>query len=175
MSVQSSTLCKAVEQSTNSIFFQKPASVQINEEAVTRYATSQKIEVLIQELQEKGPLIALGKLGPKFYRNAPFKLKDKVGGEAVYGWKPGSARIDLKGQCPVMVLGAKKTEDQELVYYTLSEGITANNSTSVREHAPSKTDSKVYVTSHNIFCEYFFDLYPPTSREVTLSILGLAL
>lgn len=154
------SLPKALEQSADSIFFEKPANVKIDEDARSRYASSQKIETLIEELKEKGPLVALGKMGPSAYADAPFKLEDKVCAQNVYGWKPGTERKAHASQSYAMVLGAKKIEDREYVYFTMSQDITTNSTSYTRKHKPSGTDTKVYVTSHKTFRNYLFDLYP---------------
>ena len=39
--------------------------------------------------------------------------------------------------------------------------MTKSKTTLIREHVTSSIDSKVYVTSHQTFQEYLFDLYPP--------------
>lgn len=62
-------------------FFQPPSKINIDENARTRYASSQKIETLIEKLQEKGPLVALGQIGPACYTadpsEAPLLTADK--------------------------------------------------------------------------------------------------
>ena len=161
MSVQTTTLYKVLDQSENSIFFDKPGKIQINEKAVTCYATSSKIEVLIEELKEKGPLVALGKIGPAVYVDAPFKLSNKVGNHDIYGWKPGVARKDSSKQSHLLILGAKKVDDRECVYFTLSQDLTLDSTSYIRQHKPATTDTKIYAVSHNTFSNYLCDLYPP--------------
>ncbi len=167
MSVQSSTFYNVLDQSSNCVFFDKPSEIQINEEAVTRYATSQKIEVLIEELQGKGPLIALGKFGPTFYVDIPFKLKDKVCEKDIFGWKPGAERTNFSGQNSLLILGAKKNVEREYVYFTLSQDITPNKNTYIRQHKPSNTDTKIYVVSHKTFRDFLFDLYSPVPTSTS--------
>jgi hypothetical protein len=149
-----------LERSTNSIFFEKPINVNINEKSVTRYAKSQKIETLINELQEKGPLIGLGQIGPNSYAVKPFELKNKLYGQNIYGWEPGAKRVDHSKQNYIMILGAKKIEDREYVYFTSSEDVTANVTGYLRKHQPSSSDAKIYVVSHKTFQNYLCDLYP---------------
>jgi hypothetical protein len=161
MQPQGTTVYKTLEHSSNYIFFENPKNVQINEDAKTRYATSSKIEVLIEELKEKGPLVASGQIGPDAYVDKPFKLKNKIGDYDIYGWKPGSARKEFSQNNYLLILGAKKIEEQEIVYFTLSEDATLNTTSYIRQHKPSHTDSKIYAVSNNTFKTYLFDLYPP--------------
>ncbi len=149
------------------VFFPVPDKVKIDEEAKTGYATSQKIEVLIKELKDKGPHVALGKLGPGAYTAPPFKLKNKVKGLDIYGWDQGTNRIDYPRQISLMVIGARKIKDKHYVYYTLSKDITGNLSSYLREHVPADPDRKVYINSHETFSNYLFDLYPPFATQET--------
>lgn len=151
-----------LEQSSNSIFFGTPRTLVIDEEAVTKYATSAKIETLIKELEEKGPHITSGPFGPGFYAEAPFKLKDKVCGQDVYGWKPGTPHAEHPENSRILILGAKKTaEGGEYIYFSMSQDVTPNSRSYIRKHVPSATDSKVYVISNKTFHNYVTDLYPP--------------
>jgi len=149
-----------LNQSSNHVLLKRPDRIQIDEKGLTRYATSQKIEVLIEELKERGPLIALGKIGPGCYVNDASKLDGKFCGEELYGWKPGATRKESSKQNCLLIIGAKKNEDRELVYFVLSQDMTANQDSSIREHKPS---NKVYVTSHKTFSSYLSELYPCTS------------
>lgn len=151
--------------SDGSIFYQKPISITINEEGRTKYASSQKIEILIEELQEKGPLVALGKLGPDSYVAKPFKLNDRVQGLDIYGWKRGAEKKQSSKQNYVIVLGAKKAGKVEHIYFTLSDDVTSNSTNYTREHRPSSIDGRVYVVSHKTFSDILFDLYPPKEEE----------
>lgn len=155
---------KALDDSQNSIFFKKPDRISINESGKTQYASSQKIETLIKELKEKGPLVALGKMGPKCYEELPFKLNNPFCNLDVYGWKPGSQRISATNSYAV-VLGAKKLEDREYVYFTMSEDITSNQLSDIREHKPLGSDTKIYVVSHKTFRDFLNDLYPPSEVQ----------
>ncbi len=143
------------------IFFQRPKEICIDEELVTRYSTSQKIETLIADLKEKGPLIGLGKIGPNCYNEPCFKLKHKFEGQDIYGWKPGLERKDRPASSYVIVLGAQKIENRAFVYFTLSLDITPDTKTYFRKYVPSPIDTKIYVVSHKKFGDYLTDLYAP--------------
>lgn len=154
-----------LEYSDNSVFYKKPSNIQVNEDARTKYASSQKIETLIEELKEKGPLVGLGKIGPGSYDVDPFKLNDQIHNQDVYGWKQGAKRKENSQQNYVIVLGAKKEQDSGYVFYTVSDDVTPNTTDFLRTHRPSSTDAKIYVASHKTFNNYLVDLYPPTVRE----------
>ena len=150
----------------NSVFLKTPKEIHVNENALTEYASSQKIETLINELQKKGPLIGSGPFGPSAYHDIP-EMKQKAYGQNIYGWKPGANRIDHPKNNHIMILGAKKTENHEFVYFILSEDMTPRETTFVRKHLPSPTDAKIYVTSHNTFQRFVHDMYPPCNPPKT--------
>jgi hypothetical protein len=150
-------LYKVLKQSTNSIFYETPKKVIIHKEIVKKYSKSEKIEVLIKEIKENGPPIALGNIGPDAYNDAPFKLKNKECGHDIYGWKPNTKRSSCSSY--VIVLGAKKIEGGgEYVYFTPSKDATTDQKTSIREHGPA--DSKIYICTHKTFNENLIKLYP---------------
>ncbi len=153
----------ALEQSGSSVFFSTPARICINEDARTKYASSQTIETLMKELQEKGPLVASGKLGPSAYSDEPIPLKDQMCGQDLYGWKPSAKRVEHPKNSCAIVLGAKKFTDRSLVYFTMSQDITPSTTSYLRTHAP--INKKIYVTRHETFCRFLFDLYPPTTAS----------
>lgn len=166
---------KTIVASENCIFFDVPKKLQINEDAVTRFATSNKIELLIQELKEKGPMVALGQMGPTVYKEEPFKLQVKIGEYEIYGWKPGTARKEHPKSTYFLILGANKINDKEIVYYTPSEDITLNTSSYMRTHSPSRSDTKIYAVSIKTFNNYLTDLYPPvTTIEKPKNSSGLS-
>ena len=154
------TLPRILEQSANSIFFEKTPRV-VDEDSVSTYSSSQKTETLIKELLRKGPLVALGGMGPGCYVNQPFKLKNKVCEQDIYGWKPGTQRTAYPRNGYWMIVGAKKIADRGYVYFTMAEDHTQNQKTYIREYRPSNTDTKIYITSHKTFRNYLCDLYPP--------------
>ena len=166
-------MSKAVVNSNNSIFFHSPVKLTINEEAKTSYSTSLKIDTLIRELQEKGPLVAFGYMGPNSYRSEPFLLKNKFGGNEIFGWQPGT-RSKSSEKTYAIVIGARKIEDKEYVYFRLSTDCTQDTKTYIREHRLT-TDSRVYVSSHQTFRDYLFDMYPPVIEKKNHSNLSFGL
>jgi hypothetical protein len=155
---------KAVVNSHNSIFFEIPEKLTVDEDAKTRYSTALKIETLIQELQEKGPLVALGYMGPRCYHSEPFPLQEKFGGEQIFGWSHGTRSESAAQKTYAIVIGARKIEDKEYIYFRLSSDCTPNRKTYIREHRPT-ADSRVYISSHATFSDYLVDLYPPVAEE----------
>lgn len=144
----------------DSVFFDKPARLCVDEDSRSRYASSQKIETLIAELREKGPVVALGGIGPAHYASPP-KIKGKLGKQDVYGWDPGIERVKNAGLIYTILLGAKKDGDRAYVYYILSQDMTPDKNTYIRTHIPSIVDKRIFVVSHATFLNCLFDLYPP--------------
>jgi len=92
------------------------------------------------------PFIVCAKLGPEIYTDAPFKLKDKVDGISVYGWKSGSSRNEGGPKC-LFVLGAEIRDEKELVYYASAQHDRSSN------FRRNPTDEKVYVVTLKRFQE----------------------
>lgn len=159
-----STTAHATVQAT-SIFHPK-RTVKIDEKLVSKYATDQKIETLIEELTaHDSPLIALGNFGPSAYVDTPFKLKNKVQGQDIYGWKPQAERKKYSEQKHTMILGAENSPERQVIYFTMSADRTEDSDTSVREHIPSFVDKKIYCMSYKTFHNYVGDVYLPQSAE----------
>ena len=154
------TMLKIVlEQTPNSIIFKKPVRTFVDRDDVTHFASSHKVSALFKDF-EHGLPVAYGKLGAAAYAEPPFKLKDKVGGLDVYGWKPGAKRNENVKKCYAIVLGAKKYLDREYVYYTPSQDVTSNKHINVRKHFPSPVRTRVYVASIKTFLRYLNEIYP---------------
>lgn len=154
------------------VFYNRPTALMIDEDLKSEYSTTLKVETLIKELKEKGPLIAMGKIGPSAFETPPSKLATKIKNAEFYGWNP-----DFYGWNPdakrsknasteyAIVLGAKKLTDYECVYLCLSSDLTTDQNTYIREHIPSMVDRKIYELSHENFKNYLEDLYCPTSEN----------
>lgn len=143
---------------SNHVFHQTPTSVIIDEDSVTNYARSNKIDTLINELMEKGVLVAVGIYGPDTYVDAPLKLKD----QDVYYWKPNTERVKSAQQSSWFVLRGQKKDGKEYVYLAKSQDVTENTKSFIRTHKPSSTDKKTYIISHENFFRNLVDLYPPS-------------
>ncbi len=76
---------------------------------------TKKISVLIQELQQKGPLLVTGHLGKHSYKNSAVKLKTEIEGQPLYGWKKNAPKTELLFGA-ILIVGAKKG-NAEHVYY----------------------------------------------------------
>jgi hypothetical protein len=76
------------------------------------------IDVLIDLLASRGPVVVTGSLGFSFYASEPKKLDEKYGLRHVYGWPVGS----VKGKASqffhcVTLVGALKKETKGYVYF----------------------------------------------------------
>jgi hypothetical protein len=154
-----------------SVFYPRPKiGIIINEEGKPEYASTFKIETLIAELNESGPFVGIGKFGPGAYLGEASKLK-KMFNHDIYYWKSGpdgAKRNEFAKDVSFIILGAQKTVDGEHVFFTMSDDVTLNQKVTTREHRTSKTDTKIYITSHKTFVDYINDLYPVfTGSELT--------
>lgn len=152
--------CKILDQSSHGIFFEKPSLIEVNEEEISNYTTSQKIEVLIQELKEKGPFIAVGTIKPDLHQANSFEVKEKYCGKDIYGSTACAAKKVFPKQSYLLILGAKKKDNNEYVYFTTSEDVTNSRSSYIRKHKPSNTDEKIYTVSYKTFQADVSDVYP---------------
>jgi hypothetical protein len=160
-----SVLSKIIlEETPHSRFFKKPVATFVCREDAAHFHFSQKVSALFKDFADGLP-VAYGQLGPSAYAEEAFKLKDKVGGSDVYGWKPGAKRNENTKKCYAIVLGAKKL-DREYVYYLLAEDVTPNQSNNVRKFQPSKIHTRVYVASLKTFCLYLNNFYPPKKHFI---------
>lgn len=89
-------------------------------------------------------------MGPGAYTEAPFKLKDTVGGKEVYGWKANTSK-EYPRSIQVILLGAKQTQTSGYVYFTLAKDITRDKNSLIRGYVPLDTDTKIYVMSYSNF------------------------
>jgi len=148
----------------SNVFLKKTETLYIDENSVTEYSKSMKVETLIKELREKGPLIALGKVGPECYVGEPKKYKAEFIQQDVYGWPQSTKRTGRS--CYVMVLGASKGKLGEHVYFTIPKDITPVKTNFIRGYKSSKLHQRIYVSSHKTFLNYLNDLYPPLSSKM---------
>ncbi|MBA2369771.1 MAG: hypothetical protein H0V82_12235 [Candidatus Protochlamydia sp.] len=145
---------------TQTVFFEKPQVLYVDEDYSVKPPAYGTIEKLMKSLQENGPLVAIGKMGPSAYSETPFKLKDKLSNEEVYGWRPLTSK-EHAASTQVILLGAKQTESNAYVYFTLAKDITKNESSLIRGYKPLDTDAKVYVMSYENFLKRsLVDLHP---------------
>lgn len=141
---------KILERSQESVFFEKPSQVFIDERSMVSRRTLQKIEILIEGLRKRGPLVFLGEVRSKYYNPSLFK------------------------NSYAMVLGAKKLENEEFVYFMMCEDVTSDQTTFIREHKPSEIDQKIYRASYEIFRKCLFELYLPMRSHLDFSTSGMA-
>lgn len=145
---------------TQTVFLEKPQTLYIDEDYSVKPPAYETIDKLMESLQENGPLVAIGKMGPGAYTDAPFKLRDKVGNEEVYGWKPDTFK-EHSAPTKVILLGAKQTESQAYVYFTLAKDVTEDKNSLIRGFKSLETDAKVYVISYeNFLMRSLVELHP---------------
>lgn len=154
-----------LQNTPDNVFTKSPPILVVNEEARSKYADGYKIDALMQELRENGPMIALGPFGPSAYKEPPFKVPGKLCGMDVYAWK-SDQRLSRSRQQPIMILGVIKTEKVQCIYFTMSIDTTQNTKSYIRTHIASSIDQKIYVMSHETFKNYVFDIYPPNSASM---------
>lgn len=145
---------------TQPVFFEKPQVVYVDEDYSVKSPAHATIQMLMKSLQENGPFVAVGKMGPDAYTQPSFKLAEKVGNVAVYGFKPFTFK-EGAASTEVILLGAKQAESNAYVYYTLAKDVTKSESSLIRGFRPSDTDAKVYLMSYeNFLVRSLVDLHP---------------
>lgn len=152
-----------LSQSPTSVFFYIPSILKIDEDGKTQYATNTKIETLIAELKENGPMFALGRLGPNAYEGTPSKMTNKLLHSDVYYWQKGSIRKEHSATLYAVIIGAEIKNEKGYIYFIPSTDITPNSNSHTHTHKIA-TDAKIYVTSNEAFYEYI-DLYPQAKPE----------
>lgn len=93
---------------------------------------------LIDALNQKGPLAIRGYFGVSQYIDPPFQLQQQVKGRDIYGWRPEAKRREGLPVHSVLLVGAKKVQNQELVYF-----IDPNDPSDPQD----RTLQKIYVIS----------------------------
>lgn len=146
--------------SDSTVFFEKPNILYVDEDYSVKPPAYGTIETLIKSLQENGPLVAIGKMGPSAHNEPSFKLKDRVSNQDIYGWKPLTSK-DASPTTQTILLGARQVESRAYVYFVLAEDITKDNNSLIRGYKPLETNAKVYVMSYQNFLKRsLVDLHP---------------
>lgn len=148
------------------VFFEKPDALYVDEDYSVKPPAYATIDQLMKSLQENGPLIAIGKMGPSAYTEKPFHLKERVSNQDIYGWGPGTSK-EYSNATPVILLGARKIEPcveqiepRAYVYYIQARDFTRDTKSLIRGFEPSE-DKKVYVMSYkNFLTRSLVDLHP---------------
>ena len=173
------------------VFFNAPASIDIKmirRGEVLTAETAWKEPFLkdtitaevVQAALFKGPFVALAKVGPTFYDEAPIKLQNQIAeypGLPVYGWAKGStrkAKKEVDGSYEsVIVCGVKKEEALEHVYFVRAQEIHTDWREGLGKYDALSTDRKVYVTSLKRFSESLYNMYPVASEsEIAIGTIG---
>lgn len=142
------------------VFLKKPQIIYVDTDHSVKPPAYRTIDMLMKSLQENGPLVVEGKMGPGAYTEAPFKLKDKVGNEDIYGFRPLTFK-EYPASTEAILLGARKTESSGHVYFILAKDVTRSTSSLIRGFKPQDKDVKVYVMSYeNFLIRSLVDLHP---------------
>jgi hypothetical protein len=149
-----------LEQSSECIFFDKPSQFKIVMEIFMTHRASGFPSSLFDYLKLKQcPVLGFVNLGPKVYEEASFKLKTKTAGYDIYGWKPGAIHKEVFRPDYVLILGARKSEGREYIYYTNYRDSNKDALSSTREYRPLLSDPKVYVASSETFFVHLSGFY----------------
>lgn len=135
---------------SSKIGYRMPSELYVNENFLLS-ETSLEVDVLMRELQARGPCVVKGVFGPDSYSKEKPCLVEELDStfyQAVYGWKKG-AEINQK-KSTIMILGAEKVGQRGYVYFTMVNDISADERNSIRRYAPSM-DPKIYVISNDSF------------------------
>lgn len=83
----------------------------------TEWTPFMEVDSLIKELTLNGPLVVEGRFGMRCYDDKPSKNKELLKGQRLtFGWRPGAKRNEIAGHV-VVIVGAKITKEEELVYF----------------------------------------------------------
>lgn len=135
---------------TQTVLLEKPQVVYVDEDYSVKSPAYATIELLTKSLQENGPLVAVGKMGPSAYTASPFKLNEKIENKEVYGWKQNTFKAQATST-EVILLGTKQTPTNGYVFFTMAKDITKNTDSLIRGYKPLDTDAKVYIMSYENF------------------------
>jgi len=81
------------------------------------WAPNQQLPHLISELKARGPLVIAGLFGTSFYSTDPFIMNEKIAERSIYAWPPGTKSTSSSRGHTITVIGARKCDNKELVYY----------------------------------------------------------
>lgn len=110
---------------------------------VSSWHSTMKIELLIKQLADKGPMSITGKFGRFFYENEA-DLTQKISERDVYGWKPGSKRVEHDGTTnTVLLVGAAILDKKEFVFFVDPQNPIDQQNAKIR---------KIYAISYNNLC-----------------------
>lgn len=93
---------------------------------------------LAKAVKEQGPQILYGKFPPFCYQATP-KKKGEIGGREVLGWEAGAEKIERLFDHSIIVVGVKKGERKNLVFYISPYTYYEN--------------TQLYVSSYETICE----------------------
>jgi len=99
-------------------FFARDVSAKAYGLKKSSWTPLKRIEGLIEELKKNGPLYIGGAFGRPAYIDEPFKIGQKLAGREIYAWQKGAKRHPITFSAhSVLIVGAKKIQDNALVYF----------------------------------------------------------
>jgi hypothetical protein len=81
------------------------------------WTPDQPIENLIKILKEKGPMAVGGNLGKACYNVEALCSSRKIAGRSIYYFPKGAERIKTLADHVIVLIGAEKIGEQEVIYY----------------------------------------------------------
>lgn len=120
------------------------------------------IDTLISELKSKGPMVVGGSFGAHYYSN-PVTKKGRIGKYPIYGWEPGSRKKENLTKHAIVLVGAEKNHDQQIVYYIDVNDTSMVDSTQLR---------KIYAISYKTLKNNVGNLFSIHGKDVLPSPAG---
>lgn len=147
------------------VFF-TPSALDIDSSRYSNYIGT--IESLMIELQRKGPLVALNKIGMISEAMHSAKKIGTIASAAIRWdlWECRETFTDVPEDsqpCPLIVVGAKIAQGKGYVFFSPSVDVTDKKKASTRRYQP--TSQSIFILSHEVFKACLENVYPPTVKE----------
>lgn len=150
----------AVSENNKSVFF-PPAEDPIY--ADTDYSIKPSphstVDQLIASIAQNGPLVAVGRIGPTAYSEAPKESKHKMEGRSVYYWRSDAFQESAPHK-PHLLIGADKTKVPPYVYFVRADDTTPKAESPIRSFKQLATDKKIYFMTYDNLVKRLFNLHP---------------
>jgi hypothetical protein len=142
--------------SLRGVYSEIPSSVRVKTEIQQCPLT---IDSLIEIIQRKCFLIGTGAFDSSNHDEPSCQLKDKL-----LGWKLIDKQLAHKKEIHFLIVGAKRLEKTEKIYFIPVVGISEDSSDSQQSYSTSLSDSKVYVVSFEKFREHVRVLFSSAGK-----------
>lgn len=114
--------------------------------ALCDWSPNDSIDKLFKILTTVGIVMAGGSLGKTNYSEAPFELKEKVGGEQIFGWKPNTFINASEGHAICIIGASKNVGPNKKSYIYFYDPLD--------ESDPSSSKARpTYIMSYDNFCQ----------------------